>query len=120
MRPKTSAPTGRNPRVRSSVKAMSLSLLPNVVPIAVSVMTTRKKSNASRVQPRNPATTAGRWSEVVIAGTLLRVAQHVVEVVDAEHDVSDADPLVVAVHAMLRVRFFGLERVETVCDDAER
>src|SRR5437762_2285539 len=50
------APTGRNASVSVIDSAMSLSVLPNSLAIAVSVMTTRKKSNASSVQPRKPAT----------------------------------------------------------------
>src|SRR5438132_889717 len=37
---------------------MAASDFPNSFPMAVNVMTTRKKSNASSVQPRNPAATA--------------------------------------------------------------
>src|SRR5437870_5790679 len=58
------APTGRKARVSVMERAMSASLLPNSLAIAVSVMTTTKKSNASRVQPRKPAVTAARWSGV--------------------------------------------------------
>src|SRR5213596_1927501 len=56
------APTGRNARVRVSDRAMSASERPKSFAMAVRVITTRKKSNASSVQPRNPATTAARWS----------------------------------------------------------
>src|SRR2546425_95537 len=52
------APTGRNSSVSMSERAIAASDFPNSFPIAVSVMTTRKKSNASSVQPRNPAVTA--------------------------------------------------------------
>src|SRR5205807_2275633 len=62
MRPKMNAPTGRNARVSVIESAIAASDLPNSRAIAVSVITTRKKSNASSVQPRNPATTAARWS----------------------------------------------------------
>src|SRR5258706_8601693 len=56
------APTGRKRSVSVSERAIAASDLPNSFPIAVNVMTTRKKSNASSIQPRNPAKTAGRWS----------------------------------------------------------
>src|SRR5437870_1916838 len=56
------APTGRNRSVSVSESAMAASDFPNSRAMAVSVITTRKKSNASSVQPRNPATTAARWS----------------------------------------------------------
>src|SRR5216117_2627792 len=52
------APTGRNASVKVIENAISASLRPNSFAIAVSVMTTTKKSKASRVQPRKPATTA--------------------------------------------------------------
>jgi hypothetical protein len=51
------APTGRNSRVSVIEKAIAASDLWNSLPMAVSVMTTRKKSNASSVQPRKPAAT---------------------------------------------------------------
>src|SRR6266576_2762993 len=54
------APTGRNSSVSVRERAMAASDFPNSFPMAVNVMTTRKKSNASSVQPRNPATTAAR------------------------------------------------------------
>ena len=54
------APTGRKARVRVSATAMSASLRPNSAAMAVSEKMTRKKSNASSVQPRNPASTADR------------------------------------------------------------
>src|SRR6059058_2334924 len=56
------APTGRNSSVSVRERAMAASDFPNSFPMAVNVMTTRKKSNASSVQPRNPATTAARRS----------------------------------------------------------
>src|SRR5438874_5108703 len=52
------APTGRNSSVSVRERAMAASDFPNSRAMAVNVMTTRKKSNASSVQPRNPATTA--------------------------------------------------------------
>ena len=52
------APTGRNASVKVIENAISASLRPNSFAIAVSVMTTTKKSKASRVQPRKPAVTA--------------------------------------------------------------
>src|SRR6266851_3742958 len=58
------APTGRKARVRVRDRAISASLRWNSRAIAVSVITTTKKSNASSVQPRNPAKTAARWSEL--------------------------------------------------------
>ncbi len=60
------APTGRNASVSVIENAISASVLPNSFAIAVSVITTRKKSNASSVQPRNPAITAGRWEAVLV------------------------------------------------------
>src|SRR6267154_4437594 len=51
------APTGRKRSVSVSERAIAASDLPNSFPIAVSVITTRKKSNASSIQPRNPAAT---------------------------------------------------------------
>src|SRR2546430_2954651 len=56
------APTGRNASVSVIESAIAASDFPNSRAIAVRVITTRKKSNASSVQPRNPATTAARWS----------------------------------------------------------
>src|SRR5947207_4386587 len=58
MRPKMNSPTGRNASVWVIARAMAASDFPYSRAMAVSVMTTRKKSNASSVQPRNPATTA--------------------------------------------------------------
>src|SRR5690242_10890537 len=68
------APTGRNTSVRVSERAIAASDLPKSFAIAVSVMTTRKKSNASRVQPRKPAATAARRSELLVAVIGARVA----------------------------------------------
>src|SRR5207302_791050 len=62
------APTGRNRSVSVSESAMAASDFPNSRAMAVSVITTRKKSNASSVQPRNPATTAARWSAAAAVG----------------------------------------------------
>src|SRR2546422_8979840 len=56
------APTGRKASVSVIESAIAASDFPNSWAIAVRVMTTRKKSNASSVQPRKPATTAARWS----------------------------------------------------------
>src|SRR3989442_12604696 len=76
MSPNTNAPTGRKARVSVSEKAMSASERPKSLAIAVRVMTTRKKSKASSVQPRKPATTAARASVVaaraVVIGTTLQ------------------------------------------------
>ena len=52
------APTGRKASVMARVFAIWASLAPNSLPIAVSVITTMKKSKASRVQPRKLANTA--------------------------------------------------------------
>src|SRR5260221_14240483 len=57
------APTGRKISVSVSENAICASDLPNSFAIAVRHITTRKKSNASSVQPRNPAVTAAPWSE---------------------------------------------------------
>src|SRR5258708_36671820 len=57
------APTGRKISVSVSENATCASDLPNSLAIAVRHITTRKKSNASSVQPRNPAVTAAPWSE---------------------------------------------------------
>jgi len=54
------APTGRNASVTVIVSAISASVFWNSFAIAVSAKTTRKKSNASRVQPRKLAKTAAR------------------------------------------------------------
>src|SRR5882762_2111529 len=51
------APTGRNARVTVIERAIAASDLPKSFAMAVSVMTTRKKSNASSIQPRKPAAT---------------------------------------------------------------
>ena len=52
------APTGRNMSVSVSEKAISGSGTPKSLAIVGRAMTTRKKSKASNVQPRNPARTA--------------------------------------------------------------
>ena len=62
------APTGRNASVSVMDKATAASDRWNSRAIAVSVMTTRKKSKASSVQPRKPARTAARWSSVEAEG----------------------------------------------------
>src|SRR5437879_3632617 len=67
------APTGRNSSVSVRERAMAASDFPNSFPIAVSVMTTRKKSNASSVQPRNPATTAAFRSSAAGRATVIGV-----------------------------------------------
>src|SRR6476620_9218390 len=48
--------------------ATALSVRPNSRPMAVRHITTRKKSNASSIHPRNPAVTAARWSPLPAAG----------------------------------------------------
>src|SRR4051812_41852553 len=48
--------------------ATALSVRPNSRPMAVRHITTRKKSNASSIHPRNPAVTAARWSLLSTAG----------------------------------------------------
>src|SRR3954466_3454830 len=55
------APTGRKASVMVIVSASCASDLPNSLAIAVRAKTTRKKSKASRVQPRKLAKTAARW-----------------------------------------------------------
>ena len=59
--PKMNAPIGLNASVTVIVSAIWASVLWNSFAIAVSAKTTRKKSNASRVQPRKLARTAARW-----------------------------------------------------------
>ena len=53
---------GRNASVAVSDNAMRASDSPNSFPIVVRQNTTRKKSNASSVQPRKLAQTADKWS----------------------------------------------------------
>ncbi len=55
------APTGRKASVIVNDSAIALSGRPNSLAIAVSANVTRKKSNASSVQPRKLAITAARW-----------------------------------------------------------
>jgi hypothetical protein len=52
------APTGRVTRLAVMVRATAGIERPNSFEIAETVKTRTKKSNASKVQPRNPATTA--------------------------------------------------------------
>src|SRR4051794_24975982 len=61
MSPKMNAPNGRNASVSAMEPATAVLLVPNSPAIAVSDMPTRKKSNASSVQPRKLATTAAPW-----------------------------------------------------------
>ena len=67
--PKMNAPIGRKASVTVMVSASCASVLWNSLAIAVSANTTRKKSNASRVQPRKLAKTAERWPRGVIVVT---------------------------------------------------
>src|SRR5436309_5665423 len=59
-RPKRRAPTGRKASVRVIESAMAASEVWNSCAIAVRAKTTRKKSNASSVQPRKEARIAAR------------------------------------------------------------
>ncbi len=61
MMPKIIAPTGRIASVAVRAKAMSGRDRPNAVATSSMISVRMKKSNASRVQPRNPARTALRW-----------------------------------------------------------
>src|SRR2546429_4014427 len=83
------APTGRKASVSPIDAAMSASDLPNSFAIAVSVITTRKKSNASSVQPRKPAVTAAPWSRaaggVVVIGVPVRSEEHTSELQSRLH-----------------------------------
>src|SRR5437879_3101152 len=72
--PKMNAPIGRKANVSVIENATAASLLPNSFPIAVSVITTRKKSNASSIQPRKPARTAGRW--LLVRGAVMGVKRY--------------------------------------------
>src|SRR6476659_3205871 len=63
------APIGRNASVTVMVSAICASVLLNSLAIAVSANTTRKKSKASRVQPRKLASTAARWPRGVARAT---------------------------------------------------
>ena len=58
------APTGRKPSVSAIESAMSLSGRWKSSAIAVSEKTTKKKSNATRVQPEKPASKAARCPSV--------------------------------------------------------
>ena len=69
MIPKTIAPSGRIASATVSVKAISGRVRPNDVATSSMTSVRTKKSNASSVQPRKPASTALRWlafSAVVI------------------------------------------------------
>ena len=57
-RPKINAPMGRVTRLAVMVRATAGIERPNSFEIAETVKTRTKKSNASKVQPRNPAMTA--------------------------------------------------------------
>src|SRR5580765_5576721 len=61
MRPKTIAPIGRVMSARPTVHAMSERERPKAVATSWMTKVRTKKSNASSVQPRNPARTALRW-----------------------------------------------------------
>src|SRR5947208_1124765 len=62
------APTGRNASVTEMERATCGTDLPNSFAIAVSDSPTRKKSNASSVHPRNPATVAYAASREEVGG----------------------------------------------------
>src|SRR5215472_15770653 len=57
-KPKTIAPIHLVARVAAMVSAMSACVLPNSLPMCSKAKVRTKKSNASKVQPRNPARTA--------------------------------------------------------------
>ena len=61
MMPNTIAPTGRIASVTVSAKATSGRVRPNDFAMSSMTSVRMKKSNASSVQPRNPASTALRW-----------------------------------------------------------
>src|SRR6185437_1355107 len=61
------APTGRNASVNAIENATAVSGSWNSLPIAVRQNATRKKSNASRVQPRKLAVSAFHWSDAAAA-----------------------------------------------------
>src|SRR6267143_4455453 len=65
------APTGRKARVSVIERAIAASDFPKSLPMAVRVMTTRKKSNASSVQPRKPAATVAFWSLAAGRGVVI-------------------------------------------------
>src|SRR5262245_27885566 len=62
------APIGRKASVTVMLRAIAVSVVPKSRAIAVRAKTTRKKSNASRVQPRKAARTAARCSPPALAG----------------------------------------------------
>src|ERR1700722_15776665 len=66
--PTKKAPTGRVARVAGVVNAIAGIDLPNSLATAGRTNTSTKKSNASKVQPRNPAATAFRAFAREIAG----------------------------------------------------
>src|SRR5256885_9558042 len=68
------APTGRNARVTVIERAIAASDLPKSFAMAVSVMTTRKKSKASSIQPRKPAATVAFRSLGVAGGVVMVLA----------------------------------------------
>src|SRR5215471_15804863 len=61
MRPKMIAPIGRVISARPTVQAMSARDRPNAVATSCTMKVRTKKSKASSVQPRKPASTALRW-----------------------------------------------------------
>jgi hypothetical protein len=61
MMPKMNAPIGRVASASVIVSAMSGRVFPNALATSSMMKVSRKKSNASNVQPRNPARTAFRW-----------------------------------------------------------
>src|SRR2546428_1683882 len=65
------APTGRKARVSVIERAIAASDLPKSFAMAVSVITTRKKSNASSIQPRKPAATVAFWSVAAARGVVI-------------------------------------------------
>src|SRR5258708_13665862 len=88
------APTGRKISVSVSENATCASDLPNSLAIAVRHITTRKKSNASSVQPRNPAVTAAPWSERGVGAGAAVMARPNIRVISghAPPDTDDAPP----------------------------
>ena len=77
MMPKMTAPIGRAARATVSVSAMSGRVRPNDFAMSSMTSVRMKKSNASSVQPRKPASTAFRWlarSAFVIVWTWTAVA----------------------------------------------
>ena len=61
MMPKMIAPSGRIASATVSVNAMSGRVRPNAFAMSSMTSVRMKKSNASSVQPRKPASTALRW-----------------------------------------------------------